>query len=44
MQYQVRASGHTFLVEKLRATTPSVHPGDHVRITWRPEDSMLFGE
>jgi spermidine/putrescine transport system ATP-binding protein len=44
IQYQVRASGQTFLVEKLRATTPAVHPGDRVRITWRTEDSMLFAE
>jgi spermidine/putrescine transport system ATP-binding protein len=44
MQYQVRAAGQTFLVEKLRATTPAVHPGDRVRITWRPEDAMLFAE
>jgi spermidine/putrescine transport system ATP-binding protein len=44
MQYQVRAAGQTFLVEKLRATTPAVHPGDRVRITWRAEDSMLFAE
>ena len=44
MQYQVGASGQTFLVEKLRATTPAVHPGDRVRITWRAEDAMLFAE
>jgi spermidine/putrescine transport system ATP-binding protein len=44
MQYQVRAAGQTFLVEKLRATTPVVHPGDRVRITWRADDSMLFAE
>ena len=44
MQYQVRAAGQTFLVEKLRATTPAVHSGDRVRITWRAEDSMLFAE
>ncbi|MEM7021025.1 MAG: ABC transporter ATP-binding protein [Pseudomonadota bacterium] len=44
MQYQVRASGETFLVEKLRAATSSIHPGDQVRITWRPEDSMLFDQ
>jgi spermidine/putrescine transport system ATP-binding protein len=44
MQYQVRASGQTFLIEKLRATTPTLHPGDLVRITWRADDSMLFAE
>jgi spermidine/putrescine transport system ATP-binding protein len=44
MQYQVRASGQTFLVEKLRADTTAVRPGDKVRVTWRAEDSMLFAE
>jgi spermidine/putrescine transport system ATP-binding protein len=44
MQYQVRASGATFLVEKLRADGAALHPGDRVRITWRPENSMLFAE
>ena len=44
MQYQVRAAGQTFLVEKLRASVPPAHPGDRVRITWRAEDAMLFAE
>jgi spermidine/putrescine transport system ATP-binding protein len=44
MQYQVRASGATFLDEKLRADGATLHPGDRVRITWRPENSMLFAE
>ncbi len=44
MQYQVRASGETFLVEKLRDNTSALHPGDRVRITWRAEDSLWFAE
>jgi spermidine/putrescine transport system ATP-binding protein len=44
-QYQVRAGDNTtFLVEKLRADEAMPLPGDRVRITWRPADSMLFAE
>jgi spermidine/putrescine transport system ATP-binding protein len=43
-QYQVRAGDTTFLVEKLRADDLMPVPGDRVRITWRPADSMLFAE
>jgi spermidine/putrescine transport system ATP-binding protein len=43
-QYQVRAGDVTFLVEKLRAAEKAPLPGDRVRITWRPADSMLFAE
>jgi spermidine/putrescine transport system ATP-binding protein len=44
MQYQIRAGDQTFLMEKLRADGAAPRPGERVRITWQPADSMLFAE
>jgi len=44
IQYQVRSGDMTFLIEELRADAVDRALGDHVTLTWRTVDSMVFAE
>jgi spermidine/putrescine transport system ATP-binding protein len=44
IQYQVRAGGHIFVVEKLREQTAHVNLDSEVLIGWDARDSVLVGE
>ncbi len=44
IQYQVRAAGHVFVVEKLREQTAHLNLDSEVLIGWDARDSVLVGE